>query len=460
MISIVMTYLSRQDQLNKTLESFLRYDPKEFEVVIVDDGSPDDIVLSDYPFKVNVIKVKDKTWVLGTPAWNIGIAEALKAEPDVIILQNAECKHVGNILDIAKTVDNASYFAFGCYSQGKDLSDVINNKCAAFDGDSAWYNHSKYRPKAYHFCSAITATNMKRLNGFDERFAYGIGYDDDYLLHQIKQLGLTIKIIDSPFVVHQWHYSSQPSPDKDKLVKKNQTLYAELSKKTEYRAKHLITKDFTETKLHENIAYSTHQPLIKVMLKLLNPEFIMELGIGWYSTPIFQKCECEKMFIENDRSWIKEMELSDNVVVHEITVPNQDIPVYNITPEQKQSIIDYYAGLVKTIDPNRRNLLFVDNYSCCRTIAMNTLHPVFDVIIYHDCEPQSRHRNNYYFNEGLKEDFDHYYLETKKTWGGCFVRKTLNITPEEITKEIKPFIKNYEKENNTEGINLIQCKVW
>jgi glycosyltransferase involved in cell wall biosynthesis len=47
MISIVITYFNRQKQLNKTLDSFKDYNPKDFNVVIVDDGSDEPIVLKE-----------------------------------------------------------------------------------------------------------------------------------------------------------------------------------------------------------------------------------------------------------------------------------------------------------------------------------------------------------------------------------------------------------------------------
>lgn len=202
-----------------------------------------------------------------------------------------------------------------------------------------------------------------------------------------------------------------------------------------------------------NYPWSTHQPLIKLLLKVFNPKFILELGMGHYSTPLFQAHDCEKMFIENDPNWIKEMNIKGNVVLHEITVPIL-IPAYDILPEQRQAIIDYYITLRDSISRTECSLLFVDNYSCCRALAINILYPVFDLIIYHDCEPQCIERYNYYFDEKLLADFNHYNLITSATWAGCFVKKTLNN--DSLFEEIKPIIADYEKENNVEGIYLKQ----
>lgn len=245
MIAICMTYFNRQPQLLKTLDSFRQYDPKDFFVVIVDDESPEDIQIPDYPFEITIIKMRGKTWTQGDPAYNAGFKYALSKNPDIIIIQNAECYHFTDILSTAKKVTDDLYLTFGCYSQGKDeeTGSVIYNKGAMADGESAWYNHPIYRPRGLHFCSAITAKNLIKLNGFDERFSFGAGYDDDYLLHQIRCLGLKIGITDSPYVIHQWHEHNPYKGDERELLEKNRFLYNSLIQSNDYRAQHVITAD-------------------------------------------------------------------------------------------------------------------------------------------------------------------------------------------------------------------------
>lgn len=243
MIAIVMTYFSREIQLLKTLDSFRQYDPKDFFVVIVDDGSPEDIILPELPFEVTVLKTYNKTWSQGDPAWNYGFKITLEQNPEIIIIQNAECYHSGNVLNYAKRVTDESYISFGCYSLSQgDAFKVINNRHINFDGESAWYNHPEYWPCGYHFCSAITAKNLVKLNGFDERFSFGVGYDDDDFLNRIKKLGLKIEITSDPFVFHQWHYGNRLL-NYDELLLKNQRLYQDLSIENSYKAQHILTSD-------------------------------------------------------------------------------------------------------------------------------------------------------------------------------------------------------------------------
>jgi glycosyltransferase involved in cell wall biosynthesis len=242
-IAIVCTYISRQEQLNNTLRSFLQYNPDDFVVVIVDDGSPIDIILPELPFKVDILKLTDKTWHNTCIPFNYGFKKALEYSPDIVIIQNAECCHEGDILSEAKKVTNENYISFACYSlaHGETTTVTKQNKAVTFDQESSWYNHSVYRPVAYHFCCAITAGNLCKLNGFDERMTDGVAYEDNMLLHQIGILGLKIIFIDYPMVYHQWH--DKPYEITGELIERNRILFTELNQENEYRAVHVLTPD-------------------------------------------------------------------------------------------------------------------------------------------------------------------------------------------------------------------------
>jgi len=243
-LSIVLTYYQRQKQLNKTLESFKQYNPDDFNVIIVDDASPDDIILPELSFEVIIIKLENKTWANTASVYNVGFIEALKYNPEIIIIQNAECLHWGDILGYAEKVTDETYISFACFSLAEgesECDEVIKDKAAEFNGDSAWYNHPIYRPVGFHFCVAITTKNLRKINGFDERFCDGVAFEDNMFIHQIRNLGLKIEITERPMVFHQWHYDG--STHKQKLVEKNKELWLELEQCLEFRAVHTITPD-------------------------------------------------------------------------------------------------------------------------------------------------------------------------------------------------------------------------
>lgn len=240
-IVIVATYYNRLPQLINTVHSLNQYRRDDFMFVVVDDKSDTEIPRLDTNFNMVVIRNSNKVGYNSCIPFNMGFGFALSQQPDIIILQNAECYHYGDIIGYAEqNLTDDNYIAFPCYSLSKDDKlppEWLNNRTASFDGDSAWYNHPIYRPVGYHFCAAITASNLRKINGFDERFKDGKDYEDNYLLHQIKSLGLRVNIPEEPYVFHQWHYSSPRAGGS------NEQLYKQLIQTEGYRAQHLITKD-------------------------------------------------------------------------------------------------------------------------------------------------------------------------------------------------------------------------
>ncbi len=244
MITIVNLHWNRERQLFKTLESFKQSQCKDFNVLIVDNNSEKDIVLTKLPFEVRIIKLRDPKYSSYIAAHNFGFGYAIhEMKPDIIIMQHSEMYHQGDIISYASRINDNSYISFACYSlgQGEEPETAkINNRCMTFNGDSAWYNHPVYRPRFTNFCSAIITRNLIKLNGFDERFCGGTWYDDDYFLNQIQWLGLNIELCVNPFVFHQWHEDAWK--DRAKIIR-NQNIYMTLKDQKQFKAQHLITND-------------------------------------------------------------------------------------------------------------------------------------------------------------------------------------------------------------------------
>ena len=242
MITIVNLHWNREIQLLKTLDSFKQSEFKDFNVLIVDNNSDNKLRLSSYPFEIRIIRLKESLNYIA--AHNYGFRCAIREmNPDIIIMQHSEIYHQGDVISYASKVTDDNYISFACYSLGQNETPEtvrINNRSMTFNGDSAWYNHPVYRPRYTHFCSAITVNNLKKLNGFDERFCEGTWYDDDYFLNQIQSLGLKIELCTSPFVFHQWHEDLW----KDRAdIYRNLNIYTTLKDQKQYKALHLITPD-------------------------------------------------------------------------------------------------------------------------------------------------------------------------------------------------------------------------
>ena len=206
-ISIVMAFYNRQELLNKTLESLDKSSVKDYELIIVDDASAVPLVCP----RAKIIRVekKDKWYNCSCVAWNRGLREATG---DIVILNSPECYHAGDILAYAQeNLRPNLYLAFGCYAiSKKETEDFQRGIMPAIENHiinsgNGWYNHSRYRPVAYHFCSAILRKDLDMIGGFDERYAYGVAFDDDEFIRTIRYMGMDVRIVDSPYVIHQYH---------------------------------------------------------------------------------------------------------------------------------------------------------------------------------------------------------------------------------------------------------------
>jgi len=243
MISIVTGYYNRKKLFYETLKSITKSQYKDFEVIAVDDGSSSEERIEDlcneFPFlRIKRLEKEGKWYINPCVTFNIGIRYAIG---DIIVLQNPECIHVHDVLAyFNEQINDSNYISVSAYGLDPILTKTIpeHNTNGTLDellktlpqrpyigGDTlGWYNHSKYRPVHFHFCSAISRTNMEKLNGFDERFANGIGYDDDEIIQRIRILGLKLFIEDNVSVIHQHHPTLWTAPNTDQLCERNRII--------------------------------------------------------------------------------------------------------------------------------------------------------------------------------------------------------------------------------------------
>lgn len=259
MISVVTAYYNRKKLFTRTLKSMLPYYGKiDFEVIVVDDGSDEaerlEDLQTDFPF-LRVIRLEKQNKWYKNPCipFNIGF-EAVKG--DKVIIQNPECYHFGAILAYVDAhLKENEYLSFGCFSLDKtttnseellfdkeNIEKLIseNDKTFVKNGDLGWYNHSKFRPEAYHFCAAMTKQDLYDLGGFDERYAKGVGYDDDDFIWRIRQKKMNIKFVDDVIVLHQNHYNySENKIEAEDMIrqildsyKRNKAIFEEITQRS------------------------------------------------------------------------------------------------------------------------------------------------------------------------------------------------------------------------------------
>jgi glycosyltransferase involved in cell wall biosynthesis len=213
LLSIVIPYYNRRQLLINTLRSIACYKRDyPIEVIIVDDGSDrehqiDDIgSLIPLTIKLLVLERKEAKWRGPTVAYNIGFSQV---KGDVVLINSSECYHNGDILHyIFNRIEDGMYISFSAYMGNLELTKKIEEGIHRFTtnvkGATYWGSHSS-NYTLIPYCATICTKDLEQLSGYDERFAFGVGYDDYDFTDRIKNLGLNTRLVDDPFVIHQWH---------------------------------------------------------------------------------------------------------------------------------------------------------------------------------------------------------------------------------------------------------------
>lgn len=182
---------------------------------------------------------------------------------------------------------------------------------------------------------------------------------------------------------------------------------------------------------------ASHQPVIKAVMELYKPQFVLELGVGIYSTPLL--CDTWYLGVDNDREWIDYVQEKYYVHLqyHDLGDVDRSMVLSDLSLTQMEKIYEYYfysvdVPIVKT------SLLFVDNYASCRAIAMSVFHKLFPLVIFHDCEPTNI---NCYDKVDLSER-NMMCLKTNYNWTGLLYNEDKGIK-----KTVEKYIKEFMKEH-------------
>lgn len=143
-ISIVMAYHNRKDQTITTLDTISKSNIKNFEVIIVDDGSDEEHslknIISNYYFKIKllVIKKNQKTWSNSCVPYNIGFK---LAKGNIIIIQNPEVSHIGDVIKyVSDNIHDGKYMVFSVFSSPSFEHNNIYNDIKCYDKNYVYNN--------------------------------------------------------------------------------------------------------------------------------------------------------------------------------------------------------------------------------------------------------------------------------------------------------------------------------
>ena len=268
-ISIVMGYVDRKEQLYVTLNTILKTKHTNYEVIIVNDDTVNiNSIKTDFPtIDIKIINNSDKKHINPCITYNIGVEHS---SGEIILLQNPECCHVGDILTVINVLlKQNDYLAFSTFfldnfSKNQKIKNLIfdnnddfwsikkikdllqytlDNKSNELNPNThGWASHHFYNKNYLHFCSAIHKNDFQRIGGFTEEYKDGICFDDDDLVRKIMCNNFNLRYFCIPqlpnsyptlaehsvFTFHQ-HHNHFSYGDKDIKIKwqKNKTLFIE-----------------------------------------------------------------------------------------------------------------------------------------------------------------------------------------------------------------------------------------
>lgn len=232
--SILMPYYERSSQLHWTLSSLIyQYKKrKDYEVIIVQDTkNSDDVanVAALFRPSIDILMVRMSGEDTYNPACLFNSA-ARVARGKFLILTSPECLHWTNVLSIFDEElhkNHDAYVVAACES-ATNCSKNVSAMCDFEYDHHMWYQHSEHRNLCYHFCSVISQKLFNELGGFDERYANGVGYDDDDFINRVRQAGIAIVTRDDAWTIHQEHKRTHqliPRRQYMKLLERNRRLF-------------------------------------------------------------------------------------------------------------------------------------------------------------------------------------------------------------------------------------------
>jgi len=234
MVSIILPYYNRKDLIIKTLKSFeYFYHDRNLEVVIVDDVSSDnhrlEDIITDFNLNIKLVRLENKTGINPCYPYNVGVRES---SGDIIVLSSPETFHTTNMFLITNDFEkltNDTYLLMsvfcltnlGIVSQiFSDFSEQIKeidkikelfyvnlgeNGYTFNNRFGSWYSHSEIKPSSLNFFTALTREKFYELSGFDERFRFGTGYDDDDFRDRLIEANTDFIYYDNAIAIHVNH---------------------------------------------------------------------------------------------------------------------------------------------------------------------------------------------------------------------------------------------------------------
>lgn len=186
-------------------------------------------------------------------------------------------------------------------------------------------------------------------------------------------------------------------------------------------------------------SWATHQPMIKAVMDLLKPDFVMELGSGYHSTLVFKDYWVKLLSIDDNKEWVDYLNITYNldIVWHQTGIENANIKYTDLPKEDRDKLHSFYKGLLKELS-HKKNLLFVDNFTSGRYPAIKELKDYFWAVIYHDCQPEGIEQFSYNLID--PKGFNRYYLKSEASWTCLMIHTQADPGLKKLKKAIQPWL--------------------
>jgi hypothetical protein len=177
-------------------------------------------------------------------------------------------------------------------------------------------------------------------------------------------------------------------------------------------------------------------------METFNVTGVMELGMGWNSTIVFNELAEYVVSVETDKQWINELKVQGIVETENHKIIHHQTPHgivrqtrrWNLSPSVLQQLDQEAVTLWKSLLNDRLNMLFIDCISSLRYPALVELHSDFDIIVMHDYELKRGHGRELHWANGTFECPDTHVMfidETYRVETAFMIRKNL-ITDKKI----------------------------
>jgi hypothetical protein len=230
--SLILPFYNRCRELHYTLQSLKRHYSKysdRLEIIIVEDSKNEaDLkmhydmisILQNNKFCHYEFTTDPVVSINSCCKYNRGVG---RASGNIILLSNPEIWHNHDSIEILDNQDfENNYFVFDCESIDiyEDPEKGLSHKW------NQWYQHESIN-RLYHFYSAISKENYIKTGGFDERYRFGLAYEDDNFVRRVNQAGIKFVTVTTPVshIEHDRSYNT-PQEELDRLRAVNQKLWS------------------------------------------------------------------------------------------------------------------------------------------------------------------------------------------------------------------------------------------